>query len=876
MKLFTLEVELDMDSADFQKQFKAAEKQMREFKKQVKEAQEPVDPLREKMKKLSDRNSELSQKNKELVQELAKLKKQATQTGDGLDKLANKTKDSGTSLSGFAQDFKNAFTFSAGTLLANAIKGAVSAAIQLGQEGIALASDLEEVQNVVDVTFGTGANTINAWAKAAQSSFGMSELKAKKYSSTIGAMVKSMGLSSDEALSMSQSLTELAGDMASFYNLEHEEAFEKIRAGISGETEPLKQLGINMSVANLEAYALSQGINTAYNSMTQAQQAMLRYNYLLSVTGDAQGDFARTSDNYANAIKTLEDNANSLIASAGQWGIDVITPMINDVNALFEQNTFKIAIDEAKSKKNADVEAANASYAQADYLIGKLESGELAEGTEEWKSALDALVRVMPQLGSYIDTNTGKLMVSTEQLRENAAAVRDLAVYDAKQGAIASYNQIAEDAAKARADKQVELWIAQAALQQYGELSGLKKAENRYAYYTRGGFYNFFGIESDWKSQEEATRKVEELEKELEQLAEAEAQASKEAEVVELALQGYKGATLESSLAARDYSNAMDDHSAALSAVQEKAEQLSTAYNDLKKAARESIASMMSGFSVMDMQGKTQLTGGKGDDASLENRLKNETAYMEQYAANLQIAMTSGLDDGLVAQLADGSEDSAAILRSLSETSGEERDTIVATLNEAWAANQAAMDEMAEAMATSQSKVDENIQALKDQLVSLVETANQKDEARRNITVTLDAIDATIREKEGALASSVASVNAILAQLGYVDGVDYGGTAHQSPTPEFNAKGLGYVPYNDYLTYLHKGEAVLSRTEAERYRAGQVSQPAGIDYDMLAGAIAAAMNGSTVQMDGQAVGQLVAPTVSRAIQQEARAGRYAV
>lgn len=872
MKLFTLEVELDMDSADFQKQFKAAEKQMREFKKQVKEAQDPIDPLQEKMKKLSDRNSELSQKNKELVQELAKLKKQATETGDGLDKLANKTKDSGTSISHFAQDFKSAFTFSAGTLLADAIKGAVSAAIELGKEGIALASDMEEVQNVVDVTFGTGANTINAWAKAAQSAFGMSELKAKKYSSTIGAMVKSMGLSSDEALSMSQSLTELTGDMASFYNLEHEEAFEKIRAGISGETEPLKQLGINMSVANLEAYAMTQGINTAYNSMTQAQQAMLRYNYLLSVTGDAQGDFARTSDNYANAIKTLEDNVNSLITSAGQWGIDVITPMINAVNELFEQDTFKTAIEETKDKESADVEAANSSYVQADYLIGKLESGELAEGTEEWETALKALVQVMPELGSYIDTNTGKLIASTEQLRKNAAAVRELAIYDAKQRAIDSYNQAASDASKAKADKQVELWLAQAELQKYGEINDADALALKYQYENSGWLAKMTTPEANWLKQAQALIKVETIKKELEVLTEAEKEAENAAMEAELALQGFTGDSVESALAGRNYSYAMDEQIAALSAVQEKAEQLATAYNDLKKAARESLASMMNGFAVMDMESRTQLTGGEGAEDSLENRLKNETAYMEQYAANLQIAMASGLDEGLVAQLADGSEDSAAILRSLSETSGEERDTMVATLNEAWAANQAAMDEMADAMALSQGKVDETIQTLKSELVDLVETANQKDEARRGITVTMDAMNDVIRAKEGELRQRVQEVRSILAQM-------YAGY----PAPELtggepigtNAKGLGYVPYNDYLTYLHKGEAVLSRSEAERYRAGQTGQSAGIDYDRLASAMASVMDGAVVQMDGKTVGQLVAPAVSQAIQQQARAGRYA-
>ena len=182
--------------------------------------------------------------------------------------------------------------FSAGAI----VKGLASA----GRRSIALASDLEEVQNVVDVAFGDGADKINDWARAAGTAFGLSELAAKQYVGTMGAMLKSMGLVDAEVEKMSTSLVGLAGDVASFYNITSDEAFAKIRAGISGETEPLKQLGINLSVANLEAYALSRGIEKVYSAMTQAEQVALRYEYLMSVTADAQGDFSRTSESLAN------------------------------------------------------------------------------------------------------------------------------------------------------------------------------------------------------------------------------------------------------------------------------------------------------------------------------------------------------------------------------------------------------------------------------------------------------------------------------------------------------------------------------------------------------------------------------------------------
>lgn len=152
----------------------------------------------------------------------------------------------------------------------------------------------------------------------------------------MGAMLKSMRLTTDSALNMSQKITELAGDIASFYNLDVDDAFTKIRSGISGETEPLKQLGINMSVANLEAYAMSKGITTAYQKMSQADQALLRYNYLLSVTADAQGDFSRTSDSWANQVKVLSLNFDSLKSNIGQLLITALTPLLKQLNTLIE------------------------------------------------------------------------------------------------------------------------------------------------------------------------------------------------------------------------------------------------------------------------------------------------------------------------------------------------------------------------------------------------------------------------------------------------------------------------------------------------------------------------------------------------------------
>ncbi len=211
---------------------------------------------------------------------------------------------------------------------------AVGKILQFGKEAIQLGSDLSEVQNVVDVTFGDLNGIIDEFARNSIKQFGLSELSAKQYASTMGAMLKSMGMTTEQAAAMSMEIAGLAGDMASFYNLSSSDAFAKLRAGISGEAEPLKQLGINLSVANLEQYALAQGITKTYNAMTEQEKALLRYNYLLSVTSDAQGDFARTSNSWANQTKILAEQFNSLKATIGQGLINVLTPVLTVINTI--------------------------------------------------------------------------------------------------------------------------------------------------------------------------------------------------------------------------------------------------------------------------------------------------------------------------------------------------------------------------------------------------------------------------------------------------------------------------------------------------------------------------------------------------------------
>lgn len=306
------------------------------------------------------------------------------------------------------------------------------ALMQFGKEAVDAASDLREVQNVVDVTFGENASQIDAWAKTAITQFGLTETKAKQFASTMGAMMKSSGLAGPEIVQMSESLAGLAADMASFYNMDFDTAFQKIRSGISGETEPLKQLGINMSVANLEAFALTQGISKAFDKMTQGEQTLLRYQYLMQATADAQGDFARTSDGYANSLRLLESNVDSIKTRLGSMLIPALEQATGWVNTFLttlnvEPKTTVLDdvanIDLKTQEKLQEIRETSEKASELSSLLSSLANTDagaamksLAEGAnvlnanspKTWESLLGALKQVDGLSNVFNNTNAGK------------------------------------------------------------------------------------------------------------------------------------------------------------------------------------------------------------------------------------------------------------------------------------------------------------------------------------------------------------------------------------------------------------------------------------------------------------------------------------
>lgn len=197
-----------------------------------------------------------------------------------------------------------------------------------------LGSDLAEVQNVVDVTFPSMTAQVDTFAKKAANSFGLSETMAKQYVGTFGAMAKAFGFTESAAYDMSATLTGLAGDVASFYNISQDEAYTKLKSVFTGETETLKDLGVVMTQTALDSYALANGFGKTTSAMSEAEKVALRYQFVQDNLSAASGDFARTSGSWANQIKILQLQMQSFMATVGQGLINLFTPVIKVINTV--------------------------------------------------------------------------------------------------------------------------------------------------------------------------------------------------------------------------------------------------------------------------------------------------------------------------------------------------------------------------------------------------------------------------------------------------------------------------------------------------------------------------------------------------------------
>lgn len=224
-------------------------------------------------------------------------------------------------------------SFKSSILSAFGAVGGIYAAINGIKQSIAIASDLTEVQNVVDVTFGNFKDKIESLAAMSIPELGMSELTAKQIASRFQAMGTAMGIARGEMADMSVDLTRLAGDMSSFYNVAQEDVARSLQAVFTGETEPLRKYGLDLTQATLKEWSLKNGIDADIKSMSQMEKTMLRYQYVMANTTAAQGDFIRTADTWANQVRILKEQLKQLAGVLGTAFINALKPLVSALNS---------------------------------------------------------------------------------------------------------------------------------------------------------------------------------------------------------------------------------------------------------------------------------------------------------------------------------------------------------------------------------------------------------------------------------------------------------------------------------------------------------------------------------------------------------------
>ena len=265
-----------------------------------------------------------------------------------------------------------------GKILAGAF--AVKSIKDFGTKCLELGSDLAEVQNVVDVTFPHMTAQVDKFAQSAAQSFGLSETMAKQYTGTFGAMAKAFGFTEKEAYDMASTLTGLTGDVASFYNLNQDEAYTKLKSVFTGETESLKDLGVVMTQTALDAYAMANGYGKTTSAMTEAEKVSLRYAFVQDQLSAATGDFARTSGSWANQVRIMKLQMESFMATVGQGLINLFTPALKMINALIGKlatlaNAFKSFTELITGQKSSGTSQIAAPVADLTDTADEAESG---------------------------------------------------------------------------------------------------------------------------------------------------------------------------------------------------------------------------------------------------------------------------------------------------------------------------------------------------------------------------------------------------------------------------------------------------------------------------------------------------------------------
>lgn len=301
---------------------------------------------------------------------LNNLKPQFTEMGNTGTKAMNQISNSVGGATKSMSSLKSSLKGIIGTL---GLVFSLKALINFGQQAVSVASDLTEVDNVVQKAFGNMRGEMDALADSSIKNLGISRLEAYQTGSTFMAMGKSMLTSSQDAKDMALNLTKLSANMTSFFNTSNKYAAIALKSIYTGETETLKQYGVVMTEVNLKQFALAQGISKSYNEMSQSEKVMLRYQYVMQQLGYIGDDFIDTQDSWANQTRVLKEQWKEFLGVLGTGIITVLTPLVKALNMIMGRmiaiaksigsvlsNVFGIQVQSANQVSGAITDTADA------------------------------------------------------------------------------------------------------------------------------------------------------------------------------------------------------------------------------------------------------------------------------------------------------------------------------------------------------------------------------------------------------------------------------------------------------------------------------------------------------------------------------------
>jgi hypothetical protein len=211
--------------------------------------------------------------------------------------------------------------------------------LAMAATSVMAASNMTESANKVAVVFGDSASSVLKWSDTTTEAFKISKQEALEAAGTFGNLFITMGITGDESAKFSMNLVGLAGDLSSFNNISTAEALIKLRAGLVGEMEPLRTLGIRLDAASVEQKAFEMGLADANGELSQAALLQARYALIMEQTTSAQGDAARTGNEFAGQLRELKANFNDLLATFGQYLLPFakqVIQLLNDMMVKFK------------------------------------------------------------------------------------------------------------------------------------------------------------------------------------------------------------------------------------------------------------------------------------------------------------------------------------------------------------------------------------------------------------------------------------------------------------------------------------------------------------------------------------------------------------